>query len=80
MREVEENIPNSPQLLIKRGNDDCTLLHTGGLGLQEIFYSIPGVQGSGAEDEKVYEIAVQKLDEYFALRNRVKYMNATYLN
>lgn len=41
------------------------LLHTGGLGLQEIFYSIPGAQGSGAEGEKVYELAIKTLDEYF---------------
>lgn len=44
----------------------ATLLHTGGLGLQEIFYSTPGAQGYGVEDEKVYETAIQKLDEYFA--------------
>jgi len=44
----------------------ATLLHTGGLGLQEIFYNIPGAQESGGENEKVFEIAIQKLDEYFA--------------
>jgi hypothetical protein len=38
------------------------------LGLQEIFYSISGAQGSGTENEKVYEIAIQKLDEYFATK------------
>lgn len=44
-----------------------TFIHTGGLGgLQEIFYSFPGAQGFGTEDKKVYEIAIQKLEEYFA--------------
>lgn len=43
----------------------ATLLHTAGLGLQEIFYNIPGAEGSGEVGDKVYEIALQKLDNYF---------------
>jgi len=56
----------------------ATLLHTGGLGLQEIFYNIPGAQGSGGENEKIFEIAIQKLAST-SPQSKIKYTNATYL-
>lgn len=44
----------------------ATLLHTGGLALQDVYFNIPGarVEASGTVD--VYEVAIQKLNEYFA--------------
>lgn len=44
----------------------ATLLHCGGLSLQEIYYNIPGAHVSAAENIDVFEVATQKLDEYFA--------------
>lgn len=46
----------------------ATLLHMGGLPLQEIYYNIPGahVDSSNDPDIDVYQIAVSKLNEYFA--------------
>lgn len=38
----------------------ATLLHTGGLQLQQIFYNIPGTNV-----ECLYETAIKKLDDYF---------------
>ncbi|CAH1972263.1 unnamed protein product [Acanthoscelides obtectus] len=51
----------------KRAN----LLHIGGLGLQEIYYNLPGAHISEQTEDvenpvNVYEIAIRKLDEYFA--------------
>ncbi|KAJ8913331.1 hypothetical protein NQ315_013302, partial [Exocentrus adspersus] len=56
------NINNSK---VKR----AVLLHSGGLGLQEIFYNIPGANVDDSleenKDKDVFDIALQKLDEYF---------------
>ncbi|XP_046964591.1 uncharacterized protein K02A2.6-like [Vanessa cardui] len=41
----------------------ASLLHFGGCELQEIFYSIPG---ANINDGDLFNIAIQKLDEYFA--------------
>lgn len=59
--------------IVKEEAKRATLLHTGGVGLQEIFYSIPGAQGSGAKDEKVYKLAIEKLDEYFSPKQSIIY-------
>lgn len=44
------------------------LLHFGGEELQEVFYNIPGanVKPDDTNKDKVFDIAVAKLDEYFA--------------
>lgn len=42
------------------------LLHLGGLSLQKIYYNIPGAHVDAAENVDVFEVATQKLDEYFA--------------
>ncbi|XP_023312364.1 uncharacterized protein K02A2.6-like [Anoplophora glabripennis] len=46
----------------------ATLLHMGGLGIQEIYYNLPGAHVSMVNpgDIDVYKIAVEKLDNYFA--------------
>lgn len=46
----------------------ATLLHMGGLALQEIYYNVPGAHVESSSDQSVdiYQIAVSKLDEYFA--------------
>lgn len=53
-------------------NDDktkiATLLHTGGLEFQEIFYNIPGLH-----EEKVYDTAITKLDNYFKPKHSIIY-------
>lgn len=41
------------------------LLHTRGLGLQEIFYNTPGANVGTNSELDVYEIAIKKLVEYF---------------
>lgn len=41
------------------------LLHFGGHELQEIFYNIPGANIT-SDTENVFDIAIKKLDEYFA--------------
>uniref|UniRef100_A0A2H1X000 RNA-directed DNA polymerase n=1 Tax=Spodoptera frugiperda TaxID=7108 RepID=A0A2H1X000_SPOFR len=44
------------------------LLHFGGADLQEVFYNIPGADAEPDDENggKVFEIAIKKLDEYFA--------------
>lgn len=45
----------------------ATLLHMGGLALQEIYYNVPGAHIDISEEGgDVFDIAVSKLDEYFA--------------
>lgn len=44
----------------------ATLLHVGGLALQEIFHNIPGAFVEHSDSVDVYQISIQKLDEYFA--------------
>ncbi|CAH1973226.1 unnamed protein product [Acanthoscelides obtectus] len=42
------------------------LLHSGGLPLQKIYHSIPGAHVDEPQDDNdVFFVAVQKLDEYF---------------
>lgn len=55
----------------------ATLLHTGGLALQDIYYNIPGADVGPLDDEgkevDVYQVAIQKLDEYFAPKQSFVY-------
>lgn len=44
----------------------ASLLHFGGLELQEIFYNIPGANVTPEKDIDVFATAISKLDEYFA--------------
>lgn len=44
----------------------ASLLHFGGLGLQEVFYNIPGANIKPSENVDVFEVAIAKLDAYFA--------------
>lgn len=43
----------------------ATLLLLGGPNLQEIFYNLPGANAEPTNDNNVFEIAIQKLDDYF---------------
>lgn len=43
-----------------------TLLHTGGVGLQEIYYNLPGAHVEESDEFDIYQVALSKLDEYFA--------------
>ena len=43
----------------------ASLLHFGGLELQEIFYNIPDANVSSANGVDVFEVAITKLDAYF---------------
>src|SRR5436190_9827865 len=51
----------------------ATLLHTGGLPLQEIYYNIPGAHIDEAEGIDVYKIALDKLDGYFSPKQSKNY-------
>lgn len=55
----------------------ATLLHCGGTDLQEVFYSISGSQGSGNAEDNVYDIAIEKLEEYFTPR-KISYTKDMY--
>lgn len=46
----------------------ATLLHFGGIGLQDIFYNLPGadVNESDADGNDIFAIALAKLDSFFA--------------
>ena len=44
----------------------ATLLHFGGIELQEIFYNLPGANVESSNDNDVFSIAIEKLDEYFS--------------
>lgn len=51
----------------------ATLLHTGGLSLQDVYYNIPGAHIE-AEGVDVYnEVALHKLDKYFAPKQSKAY-------
>lgn len=41
----------------------ATLLHMGGLSLQEIYYNLPDIEGESGD---AFAVAVKKLDKYFA--------------
>lgn len=47
-------------------NKRAILLHTGGLALQDIYFNIPGAHVESCNDNDVYKIAIEKLDDYFA--------------
>lgn len=50
------------------------LLHSGRIGLQDIFYRIRELQESGnATDNIVYDISIKKLDNYFSPRKNLLY-------
>lgn len=49
------------------------LLHFGGLGLQEIFYNLPGANIEEGEDIDVFDVAITKLDQYFATKQKKVY-------
>lgn len=51
----------------------ATLLHTGGLPLQEIYHNIPGAHIAEADGVDVYNNAIQKLDEYFSPKQSFVY-------
>lgn len=44
----------------------ATLLHTGGLALQDVYFNIPGAHIEASESVDVYNVAIEKLNEYFA--------------
>lgn len=44
----------------------ASLLHTGGLALQDIYFNIPGACVEEGDNVDVYQVAVNKLNEYFA--------------
>ncbi|CAH4000092.1 unnamed protein product [Pieris brassicae] len=46
----------------------ASLLHFGGLDLQDVFYNIPGANVEPTEGEDVFEIAISKLDAYFGAK------------
>lgn len=48
------------------GKKRATLLHIGGLALQEVYYNLPGAHVDESDDIDVYQIAIEKLDEYFS--------------
>lgn len=58
----------------------ATLLHCGGIKLQEIFYSIHGVEDLQNEEMNVYDIAIQKLNEYFTPKKSVMYERNLFRN
>ncbi|XP_050678468.1 uncharacterized protein LOC126974842 [Leptidea sinapis] len=53
----------------------ASLLHWGGQELQEILFNLPGgyVQAIDDGDIDVFEVAIKKLDEYFAPRQNKRY-------
>lgn len=51
----------------------AVLLHTGGLCLQEIFYNLPGANIEEDENIDVYNIAIEKLNEYFSPKHSKLY-------
>lgn len=44
----------------------ASLLHIGGLALQDVYFNIPGAHVEEKESVDVYKIAIEKLNEYFA--------------
>lgn len=56
----------------------ASLLHFGGLDLQEVFYNIPGANVEPTEGEDVFEIAISKLDAYFAPKQSKVYERHTF--
>ncbi|XP_046973981.1 uncharacterized protein K02A2.6-like [Vanessa cardui] len=48
------------------GKKRATLLHIGGLALQEVYYNLPGAHVDEIDNVDVYKIAIEKLDGYFS--------------
>ncbi|XP_026745497.1 uncharacterized protein LOC113506860 [Trichoplusia ni] len=44
----------------------ATLLHLGGIALQDVYYNLPGAHAEEGEGIDVYAIALDKFDSYFA--------------
>lgn len=51
----------------------ATLLHSGGLALQEIYYNLPGAHVETTDGVDVFKIAISKLDEYFSPKQSFLY-------
>ena len=51
----------------------ATLLLLGGSNLQEIFYNLPGANTEPTNNNNVFEIAIQKLNDYFTPRQSKVY-------
>lgn len=49
------------------------LLHTGGLGLQDIYYNLPGAHVEEGDSNDVFESAIKILDEYFSPKQSFVY-------
>ncbi|GBP00373.1 hypothetical protein EVAR_939_1 [Eumeta japonica] len=56
----------------------ASLLHFGGLDLQEVFYNIPGANIEPSEGVDVFEVAISKLDSYFAPKQSRVYERHTF--
>lgn len=56
----------------------ASLLHFGGLDLQEVFYNIPGANIEPSDDVDVFEVAISKLDSYFAPKQSKIYERHTF--
>lgn len=51
----------------------ATLLHTGGLALQDVYYNLPGAHVEEKDSVDVYKVAIGKLDEYFSPKQSFVY-------
>nr|XP_049699503.1 uncharacterized protein LOC110376634 [Helicoverpa armigera] len=54
----------------------ASLLHWGGQELQEVLFNIPGgyiTSNEAGQDKDVFEVAIKKLDEYFAPKQNKRY-------
>lgn len=52
----------------------ASLLHSGGIDIQEIFYSFPNnTETSDGADNKVYKIAIKQFDNYFSPKQNFIY-------
>lgn len=54
-------------------NKRATLLHTGGVALQDILFNIPGALEIENENDNSYDITIKKLDEYFSEKHNIIY-------
>lgn len=64
--------------LLATGVDDslkrrAILLHTGGLALQDVYYNLPGAHVEKTDSNDVFNIAIEKLDEYFSPKQSFLY-------
>lgn len=56
----------------------ASLLHFGGLDLQEVFYNIPGANVEPSDGVDVFQIAISKLDSYFSPKQSKVYERHTF--